>query len=151
MNPLEIAVLKDDILRYLLKNRIAINVDAIKKDLNLYEIPPAILNTMVLEMDKDDTIIASLVDGYNHILKLGDKAEKLLSEGGYTKIALDKLNDLKRMEENDQKFREKTELEIENLRASIANFANTPKRANWALFISIVAIIVTILLKIIFK
>jgi hypothetical protein len=140
MDALEIATLKDNILRYLLKHPTdIIDYDTIKKDLKLYEIPDGVLKAYISEMD-DDEVLNGVFLNNNILLNMNDKGERLLIEGGYSQPIQDKFNEIREQEVDRKKAREKTILEIENL-----------KWTKWvsiiALIISIVAIIVSIFNK----
>ncbi len=109
MDELEFAELKDNILNYLNKHaEIAIDLDVIKKDIRLYNLPKEIVTACVQEMVRDGVIIFNETSG-GGILKIKNMGVKLIATGGYTKVAQQNAFDTQR--EN-----KKRELEIENLK-----------------------------------
>ena len=133
MNSLEISILKDNILNFLAKNpQLYIDIDVIKKDLRLNTISLAVLFAYFNDMGEDDVIqFAQTKDGGS--VRILEKGQKLLVEGGYTKIA-------KESEEERHIDHEKTKLEIQNL-----------KLTKWlsiiAIILSVAAFVVSIFKK----
>lgn len=133
MNALDTAVLKDKILQYLAKNPdMYIDIDVIKKDLEINSISMTVLCAYLNELS-DDTVISFAQTKEGGSVMVSDMGEKLLIEGGYTRI-------VKEMEEDRQIGQEKTKLEIQNL-----------KLTKWisiiAIIISIVALFISIIKK----
>jgi hypothetical protein len=132
MDELEIAVLKDKILNYLhnYPNQY-INLENIKKSLNLYDTSYVIIKTCIEDMEGD--VLTIIYDSGNPLLQMNREGEKLLSKGGYAKP----IQERRQLEFDQQMAREKTNLEIKNLKwgwwFSIA-----------AMIISIVALLVSI-------
>lgn len=92
MNELEIAALKDQILKFLQKTGMGTDLDVIKKDVSLFSIPKGIVKACAEEMDYDQVIIFHAVEGDGGFLILNDKGHKFLVAGGYSKPIKDKLN-----------------------------------------------------------
>lgn len=69
-------------------------------------------------MERDGAVTVQRVEGNNHILVFGDEGAKILIQGGYTKIERDKLDAARQRTEDSQRAREKTKLEISNLKRS---------------------------------
>lgn len=124
MNALDTAVLKDRILQFLAKNPdLYIEIDIIKKDLKINSFSMAVLCAYIKEMS-DDIVINSVFTKDGGSARIIDMGHKLLEEGGYTRIATE-------AETNSRIAKEKTKLEIQNL-----------KRTKW---ISIIAIVISLI------
>ena len=109
MNALDTAVLKDRILQFLAKNPdMYIEIDIIKKDLRINSFSMAVLCAYIKEMS-DDIVINSVFTKDGGSARIIDMGNKLLEEGGYTRIATE-------AEENSRIAKEKTKLEIQNLK-----------------------------------
>lgn len=124
MNALEIAILKDKILQFLAKNPdMYIDIDIIKKDLKLQNLTIAILCAYIKEMSDDQVIDGSFTkDG--GCARIVDMGQKLLVEGGYTRRGTEQ-------EADNQIIKEKTRLEIENLK--------------WSKWLSRIAIVISLI------
>lgn len=87
MNHLEIAALKDKILYYLAKHpKKYVDDDVLKKDLHLMTISQGIISGYIEEME-DEGVVAAVHTKGGGAIKINDKGEKFLSEGGYAQIA----------------------------------------------------------------
>jgi hypothetical protein len=130
MNALDTAVLKDRILQFLAKNPdMYIEIDIIKKDLRINSFSMAVLCAYIKEMS-DDIVINSVFTKDGGSARIIDMGHKLLEEGGYTRIATE-------AEENSRIAKEKTKLEIQNLK-------RTKAISILAIIISLIALAVSI-------
>jgi hypothetical protein len=131
MDELEIATLKDNILKYLQNlSSMGADLDTIKKDLSIFTLPKGIVKACAEEMDRDQVITFHAVEGDDGFLVKTDKGHKFLVAGGYTKPLQERLNERRQQEEDNLRARKKTDLEIKNLK--------------WGWWFSIAAIIISI-------
>ena len=135
MDSLEIAQLKDSILNYL-NDRSKKNVpsEVVYNELKLENVPSAIYNVSLKEMDRENVIHSTDTSGNKSILILTDAGRKLLSEGGYVKRLDEEFRKDKQQEDDVLHEKEKTVLETKDLKASIKS----------AYALSIIAIIISI-------
>jgi hypothetical protein len=125
MDSLEIAQLKDSILTYLNDHsKKNIPSEVVYDELKLENVPSAIYNVSLKEMDRENVIHSTDTSGNRSILKLTEAGRKLLSEGGY----------VKRLDEEFRKDKQQEVLEIKDLRARIKG----------AYAFSIIAVIISI-------
>lgn len=148
MNTCEIAELKDGILNYLSTHS--------KKNIILEGMYPylepkttsiEIVNECVKGMAQDEVINSKSISGERTILSLTDKGELFLSEGGYTKLLEKEIKEVKQQEYDTQKNRDKTDLEIENLKTSIENYKDSKTWAVIAIIISLLTLAYSIFFK----
>jgi hypothetical protein len=133
MDALQTALIKDDILKFLAtKPNLFIDIDVIKKDLRLNSLSIVLLSAYIKEMTNDGVINSSFTyDGGSALIL--DMGHKLLNDGGYTTLA-------KELEEDRLIGRQKTKLEIQNLKL-------TKLLSIVAIILSIAALVVSILKK----
>jgi hypothetical protein len=130
MNALDTTILKDKILQFLAKNPdMYIDIDVIRKDLKMNSISIAVICAYIKEMS-DDIVIDGAYTKDGGSARILDMGHKLLVEGGYTRIATE-------AEENSRKSKEKTKLEIQNLK-------RTKVISILAIIISLIALAVSI-------
>lgn len=137
VEPLELAIIKDVFLKYLLDYGGG-TVNKIKPTIKEDRIGLGLINVCLDEMERDEAIIVHRVEGNDHIITFADRGAKILTQGGYTKIEQDKLDEAKQKTEDIRVAREKTRLEISNL-----------KRSKWlsiiAIIFSFIALVVSII------
>jgi hypothetical protein len=135
MDSLEIAQLKDSILNYLNDHsKKNIPSEVVYNDLTLENVPSAIYNVSLKEMDRENVIHSTDTSGNRSILILTDAGRKLLSEGGYVKRLDEEFRKDKQQEDDVLNAKEKTVLETKDLKSSIKG----------AYALSIIAIIISI-------
>ena len=135
MDSLEIAQLKDSILNYLNDHsKKNIPSEVVYDELKLENVPSAIYNVSLKEMDREKVIHTTDTSGNRSILILTDAGRKLLSEEGYVKRLDEEFRKDKQQEDDVLKEKDKTVLEIRDLKASIKS----------AYAFSIIAIIISI-------
>ena len=140
MPPLEIATLKDKILKQLSdRTNKREFLEAIYINLNDTSIPKDVVGGYVYEMIHDGSVRdAPLPNTHTKVFIIEPYGEKILYEGGYVKILEKKIEDDKRIENDLQRAREKTRLEIANL-----------KRNKWlsiiAIIFSFIALVVSVI------
>lgn len=135
MDSLEIAQLKDSILNYLNDHsKKNIPSEVIYNELKLENVPSAIYNVSLKEMDRENVIHSADTSGNKSILILTDAGRKLLSAGGYVKRLDEEFRKDKQQEDDVLNEKEKTVLETKALKASIKG----------AYALSIIAIIISI-------
>ena len=135
MDSLEIAQLKDSILNYLNDHsKKNIPSEVVYDELKLENVPSAIYNVSLKEMDREKVIHTTDTSGNRSILILTDAGRKLLSEGGYVKRLDEEFRKDKQQEDDVLKEKDKAVLEIRDLKASIKG----------AYAFSIIAIIISI-------
>jgi predicted transcriptional regulator len=149
MDELKIAELKDIILEYLSesshKSIVSITLYDVIKPANM---PISDFNVYIDEMHSDDVIYVNEMSQDRSILRINDKGRKYLHEGGYTKDAQIILNARFKELLDEEKRQKKLDLEIEALRASIKHYRNTRRISVWAIIISILSFVGSILFKI---
>ncbi|RPI65277.1 MAG: hypothetical protein EHM47_18910 [Ignavibacteriales bacterium] len=120
MDSLEIAQLKDSILNYL-NDRSKKNIpsEVVYSELKLENVPSAIYNVSLKEMDRENVIHTTDTSGNRSILILTEAGRKLLSEGGYVKRLDEEFRKDKQREDDVLHENEKTVLEAKDLKASI--------------------------------
>jgi hypothetical protein len=135
MDSLEIAQLKDSILNYL-NDRSKKNIpsEMVYNELKLENVPSAIYNVSLKEMDRENVIHTTDTSGNRSILTLTEAGRKLLLEGGYVKRLDEEFRKDKQQEDDVIHEKEKTVLEIKGLKSSIKG----------AYVLSIIAIIISI-------
>jgi hypothetical protein len=120
MDSLEIAQLKDSILNYLndhsKKNTPS---EVVYNELKLENVPSAIYNVSLKEMDREQVIHSTDTSGNRSILILTEAGRKLLSEGGYVKRLDEEFRKDKQQEDDVLHEKEKDVLEIKDLKARI--------------------------------
>ncbi len=133
---LEIANLKDSILKYISETNKPTTSDFVYRELKQEHVPFSDFNEYLKEMDKDDVLHMTEMSGHRNILIITDKGKKHIRFGGYTQECKDDLNsgfqELLEKEKNETKL----DLEIQNLRSSISHYRSTRT-------ISIIAIIIS--------
>jgi len=135
MDSLEIAQLKDSILNYLNDHsKKNIPSEVVYDELKLENVPSAIYNVSLKEMDREKVIHTTDTSGNRSILILTDAGRKLLSEEGYVKRLDEEFRKDKQQEDDVLKEKDKAVLEIRDLKASIKS----------AYAFSIIAIIISI-------
>jgi len=135
MDSLEIAQLKDSILNYL-NDRSKKNVpsEVVYNELKLENVPSAIYNVSLKEMDRENVIHSSDTSGNRSILVLTDAGRKLLLEGGYVKRLDEEFRKDKQQEDDVLHENEKSVIETKDLKARIKS----------AYALSVIAIIIGI-------
>jgi len=135
MDSLEIAQLKDSILNYLNdRSKKAIPSEVVYNELKLENVPSAIYNVSLKEMDRENVIHSTDTSGNRSILMLTEAGRKLLLEGGYVKRLDEEFRKDKQQEDDVLYEKENTVLETKDLKASIKG----------AYALSIIAIIISI-------
>jgi hypothetical protein len=135
MDSLEIAQLKDSILTYLNDHsKKNIPSEVVYDELKLENVPSAIYNVSLKEMDRENVIHSTDTSGNRSILKLTEAGRKLLSEGGYVKRLDEEFRKDKQQEDDVLHENEKDVLEIKDLKARIKG----------AYAFSIIAVIISI-------
>jgi len=135
MDSLEIAQLKDSILNYLNdRSKKAIPSEVVYNELKLENVPSAIYNVSLKEMDRENVIHSTDTSGNRSILMLTEAGRKLLLEGGYVKRLDEEFRKDKQQEDDVLHEKETTVLETKDLKASIKG----------AYALSIIAIIISI-------
>ena len=135
MDSLEIAQLKDSILNYLndhAKKDVASEV--VYSELKLENVPPAIYNVSLKEMNRENVIHSADTSGNRSILSLTQAGRKLLDEGGYVKRLDEEFRKDKQHEEDDLYENQKIVIETRQLKARIKG----------AYALSVIAIIISI-------
>ncbi|MCX6253220.1 MAG: hypothetical protein NTV31_01940 [Bacteroidia bacterium] len=147
MDVLEVVELKDQILNYLndpTKKRITFEV--MFRDMTPRKVQSYMLKEYVEEMEKDKTVFVFIKSGNRPIISITDKGKKILQEGGYKKRLEKELEEANQKENDDQKYRDKTDLEIENLKASIKHYKSSKRISIWAIVISILTFLFSVLM-----
>ena len=135
MDSLEIAQLKDSILNYLNdRSKKAIPSEVVYNELKLENVPSAIYNVSLKEMDRENVIHSTDTSGNRSILMLTEAGRKLLLEGGYVKRLDEEFRKDKQQEDDVLHEKEETVIETKDLRARIKG----------AYAVSIIAIIISI-------
>ena len=149
MDNLKIAELKDSVLTYLYK--MPKNTTLIE---NLHqnvqgadEMSLSVFIAYLEELAQEKLLDFTPITGNRKLITLLNKGKKFLSEGGFTKSVKIELEDTLQKQFDDQKFREKTEMEIKNLQASIKNYRFTKTYSIIAFIISILTFLYSILFK----
>lgn len=147
--PLEIAELKDSILKYLSENsNQPVHSEVLYDTLKPNSLLLADYNEYIKEMAQEGVIITDEMSGNRTLLRITDKGRKFLRFGGYSADVKNDLNEGFEKLLEEEKRKEKLDLEINNLRASISHFKSTRKISIWAIIISITSLIASILFKI---
>jgi len=135
MDSLEIAQLKDSILNYL-NDRSKKNVpsEVVYNELKLENVPSAIYNVSLKEMDRENVVHSTDTSGNRSILIITEAGRKLLSEGGYVKRLDEEFRKDKQQEDDVLYEKEKTVLETKDLKSRIKG----------AYALSILAIIISV-------
>jgi hypothetical protein len=135
MDSLEIAQLKDSILNYLNDHsKKNIPSEVVYSELKLENVPSAIFNVSLKEMDRENVIHTTDTSGNRSILILTEAGRKLLSEGGYVKRLDEEFRKDKQQEDDVLHEKGKAVLEAKDLKASIKG----------AYALSIIAIMISI-------
>jgi hypothetical protein len=131
LSRLEVANLKDNVLGYLRKNsNQAILFELITNSIIPDTVSISVFKEYLREMEQDKVIKATEVSGSRLLLILTRKGKKFLIEGGYSKAEMEVFKTEKEVfkvekeilkeepqkEEDHQENKEKTNLEIKNLR-----------------------------------
>jgi hypothetical protein len=103
-------------------------------ELKLENVPSAIYNVSLKEMDRENVIHSTDTSGNRSILTLTEAGRKLVLEGGYVKRLDEEFRKDKQQEDDVLHEKEKTVLETKNLRATIKG----------AYVLSVLAIIISI-------
>ena len=116
MDSLEIAQLKDSILNYLNDHsKKNIPSEVVYDELKLENVPSAIYNVSLKEMDRENVIHTTDTSGNRSILIITDAGRKLLSEGGYVKRLDEEFRKDKQQDDIVRKSREKAAVETKHL------------------------------------
>ena len=135
MDSLEIAQLKDSILNYLNDHsKKNIPSEVVYDELKLENVPSAIYNVSLKEMDRENVIHSTDTSGNRSTLMLTEAGRKLLLEGGYVKRLDEEFRKDKQQEDIVLHENEKTVLETKDLKSRIKG----------AYALSIIAIIISI-------
>lgn len=135
MDSLEIAQLKDSILNYLNDHsKKNIPSEVVYDELNLENVPSAIYNVSLKEMNRENVVHSTDTSGNRSILILTEAGRKLLSEGGYVKRLDEEFRKDKQQEDDVLYEKGKTVLETKVLKARIKG----------AYALSIIAILISI-------
>jgi hypothetical protein len=133
MDPREIAILKDKILKQLSdRTNKRESLTAIYTNLNDNSIPIEAVGGYVKEME-DDGAVRKLDINYvmGTVFIIEPEGEKILFEGGYVKLLEKKREEENRIDKDLQRKREKEELEIKHLK--------------WTKWLSIIAIGISVI------
>jgi hypothetical protein len=116
MDSLEIAQLKDSILNYL-NDHSKKNVpsEVIYDELRLKNVPSAIYNVSIREMDRENVIHTTDTSGNRSLLVLTEAGRILISEGGYVKRLDEEFRKDKQQDDIVRKSREKAAVETKHL------------------------------------
>jgi len=135
MDSLEIAQLKDSILNYLNDHsRKNIPSELVYNELKLENVPSAIYNVSLKEMDRENVIHTTDTSGNRSILILTEAGRKLLSEGGY----------VKRLDEEFRKDKQQEDDVLHEKGESVLETKDLKARIKGAYVLSIIAIIISI-------
>jgi predicted transcriptional regulator len=150
-SPIPIATQKDNILKYLSYNSNPLSSEKVYDDLKLEGLPKEDFNEYLREMGEDGNVDFEEMSGNRKILFLTDKGKRFLRFGGYMKNLKNDLNKHLRKAVEEEKRQEKLDLEIKNLQASIVHYKRTRVISIWAIVISIISLVASVILKFIFK
>jgi hypothetical protein len=138
MDSLEIAQLKDSILNYLNDHsKKNIPSEVIYDELRLKNVPSAIFNLSIREMDRENVIHTTDTSGNRSLLALTEAGRILISEGGYVKRLDEEFRKDKQQDDIVRKSREKAAVETKHLKASLKHY-------KLAFAISLIAIVISI-------
>lgn len=159
MNDIEIAELKDRVLKYLSEHDPMRRIlRQIYNDLNIDNISLEIASAYLYDMVNDGDLDWGETSGDRHLYWITEQGKRHLFEGGYTAQLKLRLQEKQQKADDYRQYKEKTSLEIGDLRQRSANYERTDKRAKSAIKISVISviiagisIIVTIILKIFFN
>jgi hypothetical protein len=144
MDALQIAQVKDDILKYIYKPESIENLVSIEElytDLDIIEIPLVVLKGYLEEMANESLIKYWEVEEDNNLLAISEDGERLIYNGGFIKQLQDQIAIVQQQEEDRQINRVKTKLEIDNLKL-------TKRISIIALIVSIISIALSVIFKI---
>lgn len=145
MDNLEIAELKDSILRYFLENDIKETLlSNVYVELKPQNITRDVVHDCMEDMTLDKVLHRFAITGARALYSITDQGKRKLREGGYKKQLEIELEKAEHINELDQKYREKTDLEIANLNASLKHYRHTRRISIWAIVISVISIISSI-------
>jgi hypothetical protein len=150
MDALNIAQLKDRILNYLFEHyneRILLSVIYQDLNLNSENILIEVVDDCMEDMVLDKVIYRLQMSGGRNLYYIAESGKIRLREGGYKKLLKIELEKVEQHNEDDQKPKEKTDLEIKNLQASLKHYKHTRRISIWAIIISIASLIISILLR----
>jgi hypothetical protein len=134
--PLEIAEVKDKILKYLYDiSPTPISSEIVYNELKL-TLPIEDYNEYLKEMKQANYIITNEVSGSRKILRITDKGKIFHRGGGYVYDTKNELNETFDKYIEEEKKREKLDLEIQNLKAGMKHYKSTRVIAIIALVIS---------------
>jgi len=135
MDSLEIAQLKDSILNYLNgHSKKNIPSEVVYDELKLENVPSAIYNVSLKEMDRENVLHSTDTSDNRSTLMLTEAGRKLLLEGGYVKRLDEEFRKDKQQEDIVLHEKEKTVLEAKDLKSRIKG----------AYALSLIAIIISI-------
>lgn len=148
MDALKIAELKDSILCYLLERyNEKFLLQKIYHDLNPESVPIEVVNDCLDDLVQDNLVSCFDMTGGRNLYNIKEQGERRLREGGYNKLLEIELGKAEQIKEDTQKYRNKTDLEIANLKASLKHYKYTRRISIWAIIISVISIMVSIFLK----
>lgn len=149
MDALKIAEVKDSILCYLADHaNEKVLLSVMYQDLKLENIPTEVVHDCVEDMVQDNIISCFDLSGGRNLYSIKEQGERRLREGGYKKLMEIELEKAGQIKEDTQKYRDKTNLEIANLKASLKHYKHTRRISIWAIIISVASFIASILFKV---
>lgn len=147
MDALIIAELKDKILSYLSESTNKVIVKTILDNLKPENLSIDVFNDYLDDMVNDRVIDHEQIAGEIHIYSITNNGNRKLREGGYKKQLEREIEKANQLLEDSQKYRDKINLEISNLTASLKHYKLYKRLSIWAIVISIISIAISILLK----
>ena len=145
-----VANLKDDILRRLSEQGNKHDyLNSLLLNLRHHELPDAVIRGYLEDMKNEGMLSIIPLSGTERAsIGLQVEGERWLYDGGYSKVLEQELTKESLLENENQKFREKTDLEIENLKASTQSFKDTKCLSIFAIILSAVSILISVILQI---
>lgn len=149
METIESAQFKDSILNYL-NNRSKQHIpsEVIYNELKLEPLIKPVFNEYLREIARDGFIQSNETSGDRTILMITDAGRKLLFEGGYVKRLEMELTIRNQKQIDDQKDREKTDLEIRDLKHRIDQYVVDKRKDKRDLTITIAGLIISVIINI---
>lgn len=123
-----IATLKDNILKSLSNSVFKHGtLDEIYKKLDIGKVPIKVVQGYVADMEKNGAVSCSYMPNEKLLLALRPTGEQLLKKGGHVKHIETELTDNNLLDNDIQRIREETNIEIKNLKADILTHGEVVK------------------------
>ena len=146
--PLEIAELKDSVLNYLLEHTNQPAQSEILYDLLKTEnVKLEDFNDYLTDMNSDGVLKFHEMSGNRKLLFITDKGRRHLKGGGYSQEVKDDLNNGFKQLLDEEKRQDKYDLEITNLHESTKYYRRTRTISVWAIILSVLSLIASVLFK----